>query len=354
MGILERRNIEKDMTIHLTTFFDINYLSRGLTLIHSIKENHPDFSLHLLCLDDETYKFFNNNKEYPEIIVLKLGNIESFYPELVQCKEDRSTIEYFFTLSPFLPLYILEKYNLSHICSLDADMKFYSSPEPIFNYLDNYSVIITPHKFSKENQSLTTYGKYNVSFQIFKNDESGLKCLKRWKEQCTEWCKDSLDTEGRFADQKYLDFWQDNFPNKVLSLDDENCGLAVWNLNNYNIEFKKNRPTANNKEIIFYHFHHFKILNKHLALNGFFLYKAKATKGNVKLYLDYWKSLKKWDLPYSTRNNIRDAIYNLPTIRILEHEKSFFIFYLKNIFQIPDVRKTNNFFKKILWRISLK
>ena len=341
------------MTIHLTTFFDINYLSRGLTLINSIKENYKYFTLHLLCLDQETFDFFNNNIDYPEIKVIKLTEIENFFPELLECKKDRSKIEYFFTLSPFLPLYILKKYHLPHICSLDADMKFYSSPLSLFKYLEYYSIIITPHKFSKENTDLNIYGKYNVSFQIFKNDNTGVECLNDWKDQCIEWCKDEIDDQGRFADQKYLDDWEEKFPNKVLSLYNENGGIAVWNLNNYDIRYINGKFMANNTELIFYHFHHFKILNKHLAINGFFDYKVKPSIGIIKLYKDYRKSLKKWKI-VKEKINVRNNLYSASNYEIIHREKSIFILYLARIFNINDVTKAKPFLKKILWRISLK
>jgi hypothetical protein len=295
--------------LHLTTYFDKNYLSRGLVLYESLKKYTQDFELYILCLDEFTLDFFENKKaDFPEVKTLKLEDIESNDQDLLQAKSNRSKIEYYFTLSPVLPLYLLKKHNLPHICSLDADILFLNSPKPIFDYLQNFSVVITPHKFSKELLFLEKYGKYNVSFQIFKNNVVGIQCLEFWKKQCVEWCADEYDeANDRFADQKYLDNWITLYPNEVHVLNDAVSGLAPWNLNNYVIEKKDTMYSSNSEQIIFYHFHHFKIFSEKWASNGFNEYKVRNQEGIDELYVDYWQKIEKFneELSISSDNSSR-------------------------------------------------
>jgi len=281
--------------LHLTTYFDKNYLSRGLVLYESIKEHEKEFELYILCLDDFTLEYFANNElKFPEVRTISLYELEASDPRLKNCKTNRSLIEYYFTLSPCLPLYLLKKYSLPHICSLDADILLLDSPKVLFYYLNNYSIIITPHKFSEEIKELVTWGKYNVSFQVFKNDETGLTCLEYWRNQCIDWCGDFFDEDNdRFADQKYLDNWPALYPGKVKVLDDNTSGLAPWNLNNFKITLKENRFYSNGEGIIFYHFHHFRSFNKSWSSNGFDLYFVNHRKTIGKLYMMYWNKLKK-------------------------------------------------------------
>ena len=283
--------------IYLTTFFDKNYLSRGLVLFNSLKKHESNFELFILCLDDFTFNYFESNKhEYLEIKLLQLIDIENDNQELLIAKENRTKIEYYFTLSPILPLYLLKKYQIPHICSLDADILFLNSPISIFNNLKNFSIIITPHKFSVENIEKEIYGKYNVSFQIFKNNSIGIQCLEYWKKQCLEYCTDKLDLlNDRFADQKYLDKWEKIYPNEILTLHDNISGLAPWNINNYKIKSKDSNYYSDEDKIIFYHFHKFKIFSDKWASNGFDEYKVKQQIDVDILYNYYWNQINFYD-----------------------------------------------------------
>jgi hypothetical protein len=343
--------------LHFTTYFDKNYLSRGLVLYESLKEQSIQFELHLLCLDDFTLEYFKNRSgDYPEIITLSLCELEGNDSELKNCRNNRSRIEFYFTLSPCLPLYVLKKWNLPHICSLDADILFLDTPMPLFNYLAHYSVIITPHKFSDEIKALVKYGIYNVSFQIFKNDETGVNCLGLWRKQCIEWCGDQYDEiNDRFADQKYLDYWSELFPNKVKILDDNISGLAPWNLNNFKLEKRENKFYSNHERIIFYHFHDFKLFNKSIASNGLYTYGVKYYSIIGKLYLTYWGKLNRVNVFLNILNDqsVRYVHSNNLWERVFREKYIYFKLLNLQIFFVSPV-KLPKIIKYILVRMNIK
>lgn len=333
---------------HFTTYFDKNYLSRGLVLLDSLRENCTSFELFVLCLDNFTFQYFENNaKKYPEVKFISLDEIEENDDDLKKCKQNRSTIEYYFTLSPCLPLFLLNKYHLPHICSLDADILFLNKVSSLFEYLNEYSIIITPHKFSKEIKSLEKFGFFNVSFQIFKNDETGISCLNEWKSQCINWCRDYYDEEQNFfADQKYLDSWPILYNKKLKILDDNISGIAPWNLNNCKLVYKNNVFYSNSEKLIFYHFHHFKQISNKWATNGFYLYKVKRQKVIDKLYFQYWQKLKKYayllDIKkddssrQSTNFKVIEKIIDENTVYFKLTKRKLFFF---NFFWIPSIVK---------------
>ncbi len=286
---------------HLTTYFDKNYLSRGLVLYESLRQNTSDFILYVLCLDQITLDFFKDNVDsYPQVKCLTLEELENDDNDLKSCKNTRSRIEYYFTISPCLPLHLLKKYKIPHICSLDADILFLSNPSKLFDYLNTASVIITPHKFSAELSGKEQFGIFNVSFQIFKNDEIGLACLNKWREQCIAWCGDYIDENtGFFADQKYLDSWPDEYGEKLIVLNDEVSGLAPWNLNRYKLSFKNDKLYSGNEPVIFYHFHGFKFFTDKWASNWFNPYLVKTYMAVHSLYLNYWNKVSDIDLKWN-------------------------------------------------------
>lgn len=318
-----------------STYFDTNYLSRGLVLYDSIKKHCTSFKLYILCLDDNTFNyFFNKACRFPEIITTSMNEIEVHDNELKECKKNRSTIEYYFTLSPCFPLYLLNKYNLPHICSLDADIMFFSSPEIIFSYLENYSILITPHNFSQDFKSHEIYGLYNVSFQIFKNDTEGLKCLEEWKQQCIDWCYDKLE-DSKFADQKYLDDWVYKY-DKVLPITILGSGIAPWNIQLYKITSRNSNVFINDRKLIFYHFHGLRILRKNIVYHKLNVYEVMPKRHLVRyIYRPYIKKLLSNKLTNDANINRNDN-HTKSLLRTLAFEENWF-YYKAGILFKPNV-----------------
>lgn len=246
--------------MNFASILDKNYIPRLNALLYSLDKHESSFTYFVIALDIETSNFFQNRKN---CIIITIDKIESNYPILKLLKNQRSSINYLFTLSPFYPSYILEAYpELDHICTLDVDQYFFSSPKPIFKLLDEYSVLITPHRFTSSllNRGFEVFGKYNVSFQIFKNDETGLACLNLWRKQCVNWCFDHIEKD-LYADQKYLETWNSHFENKILEITNKGLGLAPWNIENVRIIKKKNKIYVDNELLILYHYQGLKVLD---------------------------------------------------------------------------------------------
>jgi hypothetical protein len=93
----------------------------------------------------------------------------------------------------------------------------------------------------------------------FRRDEEGLACLRRWKEQCIEWCYHRLE-DNRMGDQKYLDAWPSMYADLHI-LQNPGAGVAPWNYSQYKFFYNDNCIMVNDLPLIFYHFHQFQILN---------------------------------------------------------------------------------------------
>ncbi len=223
------------MTFHFCTCFDSNYLIYGYTLYRSLKATGIEFKLYVACLDDTVFQNLQM-LHHPEIIPIPLSDIEAHDPEFSACKENRSRVEYIFTLSPVLPLYILRKFpGIDILGYLDSDLYFFSSPEPIYRRLGQASLLIFEHDFAPVSVDFAEkVGYFNMSFQLYRNDETGRKCLEKWRRQCIEWCYDFWE-DGKFADQKYLDTWPGEFG--AISLNAASgAGVAPWNCFKYQYE----------------------------------------------------------------------------------------------------------------------
>lgn len=278
------------MNYNFCTLFDKNYLYKGLALHESLVKNCPKFTLWILCMDTVTFDLLRK-LNLANVELIKLDELED--SELLKIKNSRTPVEYCWTLTPSLPLYILKHYkHLNHIAYLDADIFFYHDPEPLFNELGgDDSVLIVKHNYAARYQEKEkTSGIFNVEFLIFKNNPHALECLQWWRDRCLEWCFFRSE-DGKLGDQMYLNDWPSRFSG-VHVLKYLGGGVAPWNIENYKFTQKNNLVFINNLPVIFYHFHAFKIYsaNKFEPLTDYYYYPVIVQK---KIYQPYFTSIQK-------------------------------------------------------------
>ena len=301
--------------IHFCTHFDQNYLSRGLLLLDSLRTHCKAFHLHIVCLDDFTHHFLTERAD-PEVTCIPVAEVERWAPELADCKKKRSLSEYCYTLSPFVPLYLLRQHpHLDFVCSMDADLCFYQDPAVLFADFDPYSILITAHNFADylmEDRLKT--GVYNVCFQAFRNDPTGLACLEKWRQQCTAWCYAHYDAlHNRFADQKYWEDWPTDFEGRVKVLNGPSVNLAIWNTNSYRIHQEQGKLLADGQLVVFYHFHGLHLLSERWVGNTFHWYRTRPQKVLVKnVYLPYLSRLLDWEKTLAKAGRPRHSVSRHP------------------------------------------
>lgn len=262
------------------TLFDSNYLTRGLAMYESLKKNSNKFHLYIFSFDDRSYSVLKElNLESATII--KLEEFED--DELLEVKKSRTAGEYCWTCTPSIIKYCIERYNLSSCTYLDADLYFFSNPAVLIDEMGEKSVLITEHRYTKEYDQSRTSGIYCVQFMTFKNDKNGMEALNWWRNACIEWCYSRFEN-GKFGDQKYLDDWLNRFKG-VHSLKNLGGGVAPWNIQQYDLSKKE-------FELIFYHFHGFKILENHKLEFGNYKLRKFDLKILYKPYLSHLEDIK--------------------------------------------------------------
>lgn len=269
------------------SYFDKGYLFRGLTLYNSLLTHSRDFTLWVLCMDQTTYDTLKKlNLKNLEVIAL-----EDFEDqELLAVKGKREIFEYYWTCTPSLPLFILKKHpEFRDIAYLDADLYFFSQPQPIYEELGAESIMIISHRYSADLKYLQKEsGIYNVGMLIFKNDEVGLTCLKWWREKCLEWCHAYYE-DGKYGDQMYLNDWPQRFP-EVHVLEHKGAGLAPWNISQYQIKKYKDQILVDGEPLIFYHFHALAIYRDMTFKTHKLLYRVSRQQHQL-IYEPYLKAL---------------------------------------------------------------
>jgi GT2 family glycosyltransferase len=244
------------------TYFDKNYLIKGLSLLSSLQKHEKDeYDIFVVCLDELT-RLILTKLNMSNIKAIPIHEIEFNDFVLLEAKRNRSLIEYYWTLTPSIILKLLRaNEGIDLLTYLDSDLYFYSSPDPILKEIENKSILIHEHRFPKKFKHLENYGIYNVGLLSFRNDKIGNQVLNWWRDKCIEWCYSYLDKD-RFGDQKYLDKWPKQYKG-VAVLKNIAAGVAPWNHEQYFFTEDKNKTVfVNNNALIFYHFHSFTFINE--------------------------------------------------------------------------------------------
>ena len=229
------------MTEHYVTLFDSLFLPQGLALHTSMERHLSNFTLWIVCVDDEAFVALQR-LNLNHVRLLQLSKLET--PELLSVKSRRDKGEYCWTVTPFAPRFVFEAdADVQRVTYLDADIWFRDNPNAIFDEFEasRKAVLITEHAFAAEHDHSAISGKFCVQFIIFKRGDSE-DVRNKWAQQCLEWCS-SQPEDGKFGDQKYLDDWPRDFKNQVHILQNKELCLGPWNVMRF--------PYSN---AVFYHF----------------------------------------------------------------------------------------------------
>ncbi|MFO0698012.1 MAG: glycosyltransferase [Nitrospira sp.] len=255
------------MTRHYCTYFDRKYLTRGLALIESLRRTETsDWSIFVVCMDEMTHAVLQV-LALPNVQLIPLHEIEMRDRELLAVKPTRSLVEYYWTLTPTVMLRILERNRSVEVLTyVDADLMFFSSPQPIFDELGARSILIHEHRFSPAQTYLATHnGKYNVGLLSFNRTPVTFEALRWWRARCVEWCFARTEN-GKMGDQMYLNDWPERFKDVVV-LTHCGGGLGPWNHDQYQFYTDDSGvPWVNDRPSLFYHFHSFTQVSGDVAL----------------------------------------------------------------------------------------
>lgn len=291
---------------YFCTYFDQYYLPRGLALYESLRKHCPEFQLWALCMDQGAVETLTK-ANLPALHIVPLELLEQHDAKLLAAKQNRNKLEYYFTCTPALPRFILDRWpEVDLITYLDSDLFFYADPKPIFDELGTRSTGIIAHRYPEYlRPELEPYGIYNVGWVSFRRDEAGQQCLNWWRERCLEWCYDRYE-DGKHGDQKYLDVWPEMFPN-VAVLEHKGANLAPWNLMNYTFTYENGQVYVDGDPLIFFHFTRFKKIQDWLYDTHTARFQTRAPRiVRQHIYAPYIRAL----IPISERHPLSTGVRN--------------------------------------------
>ncbi|QWD78284.1 hypothetical protein [Polynucleobacter sp. MWH-Svant-W18] len=250
---------DNPIQLHFCTSLGVSSLPKLLALYWSLLRHSANpFVFWILCDGDEVYRLlFKLNLEHVRLV--PLTEFEKTDIELYSVKRDRDVFEYNCTLRPCWMLYLLScNSEIQFLTYMDTDLYFFSDPLCLYDQLDNCSVLLSEHRFSKLATRLgmtpKISGVFNAGWLTVKNDKIGHEALLWWRKRCLEWCRRFYE-DGKFGEQKYLESMPELFQGAV-ALNRLGGNVAPWNVSDYLVSADEiNRVYVDNEPLIFFHFH---------------------------------------------------------------------------------------------------
>jgi hypothetical protein len=240
------------------TLSDNNYLLKGLTLYHSLKEHEEDFKLHYLCIDDTIYdKLISLNID--DIIPYKLSDLMKYDGKLSKTKENMKYSDFCFSLASYFSNYILRN-NKQNVYYLDSDLFFYRDLDIIEEEINGKSIGIIRHRHVERGHYV---GEYNVGLVYFKYNDIGIGCSNQWWEWVINPTNKHYKEYGTCGDQKYLELFDIYYNGNISVIENNSSQVAPYNFDrvDWSPFTKTNRKViykGKKHDLTFCHFMQFK------------------------------------------------------------------------------------------------
>lgn len=268
-----------------------NYLAQALTLRQTVLRHNPNVDFFL---------FLSDLPDVPSLPDFVLPLDETCIPQWRQMAFKYDVIEFSTSIKPFYFARLFGE-GYERVLYIDPDIYVTASLGPIFEMLNEKSMVLTPHYCTIQthytgllaDEEQLFAGIFNLGFAGIKNDEVGHKIVEWWCNRLENKCYGDKQ-DGLFVDQKWIDFVPAFFPDDIFISHHMGMNAASWNLHERQIERDangnygaRNRATGQLFPLLFYHFSNFKPTQPQTLHRHFPHYNAALEAGLKPLVEEY-------------------------------------------------------------------
>lgn len=240
------------------TSCNLYYLDRAVLLANTLKQ-HFDCDFYLMLSDYADKEYFSNSCFSSFDFVIDTADIG--IPDFKRWSFQYEVVELCTAVKGYCLNFLFER-GYDSVIYFDPDIAIFGDIQFLFDYLETYSIILTPHMLSASTNdfdinanelSTHKHGIFNLGFLGVSNTEEGRSFSNWWASRLRDYCLDDIPN-GMFTDQKWCDAVPSYFSSfKIVR--HPGCNMASWNLYERDLEILDDRALINNEfDLIFYHF----------------------------------------------------------------------------------------------------
>ena len=229
-----------------------NYLPRARVLAKSLDRHHPDVTLWVLVIDDESIE--PGDEPFSILSLRDVGLGKELGREMAA---HYSILEFSTAVKPWLLTHLLERTG-QPVLYFDPDIEIFGGVGELADLAAEHDVVVTPHhlrplprdgRTPTEADFLAT-GIYNLGFIGTGIGAIDSGFLGFWRSRLE---RDAVIDYANmmFTDQRWIDFI-DCFPHHVVR--HPGCNVAYWNIDQRSMTRQGDRISVEGRPLVFFHF----------------------------------------------------------------------------------------------------
>lgn len=233
-----------------------NYIAKAKVLRESYLNFHVNHDFFIVLMDRKDKEFELLHSECQFIWVEDVG-IDDFYQHAFMF----DIIEFSTNVKPSVLRKLLLRYE--QVLYIDPDIQIFDVLSPVFNALNDSSIVITPHTLTPildgkhpDDSDFLKFGAYNLGFIGVSQCDEAFSFLVWWSDRCLRlgFYEPQL---GLAVDQKWIDLAPAYFPTLKI-LRDLGLNVSFWNLHERHFSKKNEKWFVNEiQPLYFVHFSSF-------------------------------------------------------------------------------------------------
>ena len=229
--------------IAAVTICSINYIAKALVLFDSYRKQHPEHDFYVVIVDRKKSDFTINRDGLSMIWAEDL-----LIPNFHQAAFSFDVIEFNTNVKPTALKMLLKKYDA--VAYLDPDIEVFAPLSPVFEGLENASIVLTPHcntpildGCKPDDLEFLKFGTFNLGFVAVSKCDEAFAFLDWWSARCLEHGFYEPQV-GLAVDQKWVSLAPSYFTNLKI-LHDVGLNLAFWNLHERHLSYENQEWLVN-------------------------------------------------------------------------------------------------------------